>query len=232
MTQATLMKAKGVIAVAILVVMQAAAQIGKLPPSGPMAGFAKYEFNKWLFRACAPDATDATEATAKRVAEALPFIDATPSGTLFRAIQQRWQQSLDPLRGVYVEFSGHTETGRVTVTELHRALGWVESCAKRPTNIGTAVILWAAGHEPSWVFSYDGKTGRLQVLGEEPLDIAPVALQRGDRVLAIAAQSNSARIRIEFSTELCSDTMSEAAFGRSVVVAARNRLYNGCGFVR
>jgi uncharacterized membrane protein len=95
-----------------------------------------------------------------------------------------------------------------------------------------AVVLWAAGHEPSWVFSYDGKAGRLQVLGEEPLDIAPVALQRGDGVLAIAAQSNSTRIRIEFSTELCSDTMSEAAFGRSVVVAAGNRLYTGCGFVR
>ena len=226
MTPATLMKAKVVIAVAILVAMQVAAQTGDLPPSGPMAGFAKYEFNKWLFRACPP------EATARRAADALPFIDATPGGTLFRAIQQRWQQSLDPLRGVYVEFSGYTETGRVTVTELHRALGWVESCAKRPTNIGTAVVLWAAGHEPSWVFSYDGKTGRLQVLGEEALDIAPVALQRGDGVLAIAAQSDSTRIRIEFSTELCSDTMSEAAFGRSVVVAARNRLYTGCGLVR
>jgi uncharacterized membrane protein len=230
MTQATLMKkAKAVIAVAILVATQAAAQAGDLPPSGPMAGFAKYEFNKWLFRVCPPEAT---EATAKHVAEPLPFIDATPSGTLFRAIQQRWQQSLDPLRGVYVEFSGYTETGRVTVTELHRALGWVESCAKRPTNIGTAVVLWAAGHEPSWVFSYDGKTGRLQVLGEEPLDIDPVALQRGDGVIAIAAKGNSTRIRIEFSAELCSDTMSEAAFGRSVVVAARNRLYTGCGFVR
>ena len=226
MTQATLMKAKVMIAVAILVATQVAAQTGDLPPSGPMAGFAKYEFNKWLFRACPP------EATTRRTADALPFIDATPGGTLFRAIQQRWQQSLDPLRGVYVEFSGYTETGRVTVTELHRALGWVESCAKRPTNIGTAVVLWAAGHEPSWVFSYDGKTGRLRVLGEEPLDIAPVALQRGDGVLAIAAQSDSTRIRIEFSTELCSDTMSEAAFGRSVVVATRNRLYNGCGFVR
>jgi uncharacterized membrane protein len=229
MTEASLMKVKGLITVAILLATQATAQTGNLPPSGPMAGFAKYEFNKWLFRACPPEAT---ESTAKRVAEALPFIDATPSGTLFRAIQQRWQQSLDPLRGVYVEFRGYAETGRVTVTELHRALGWVESCAKRPTNIGTTVVLWAAGHEPSWVFSYDGKTGRLQVLGEEPLDIDPVALQYGDGVIAIAAQSNSTRIRIEFSTELCSDTMSEAAFGRSVVVAARNRLYNGCGFVR
>jgi uncharacterized membrane protein len=226
MTQAALMKAKGVIAVGILVATQAAAQAGDLPPSGPMAGFAKYEFSKWLFRACPP------EATARRVAEALPFIDATRNGALFRAIQQRWQQSLDPLRGVYVEFSGYTETGRVTVTDLHRVLGWVESCAKRPTNIGTTVVLWAAGHEPSWVFSYDGKTGRLQVLGEEPLDIDPVALQKSDGVIAIAGQSNSTRIRIEFSTELCSDTMSEAAFGRSVVVALRNRLYTGCGLVR
>jgi uncharacterized membrane protein len=221
------MKTASVFAVAvILIAQQAAAQTGDLPPSGPMTGFAKYEFNKWLFRPCPPGG-ERPRATA-----ALPFIDATPSGTLFRAIQQRWQQSLDPLRGVYVEFSGYTETGRVTVTELHRALGWVESCAKRPTNIGTAVVLWAAGHEPSWVFSYDGKTARLQVLGEEALDIAPIVLQRGDGVLAIAAQSSSTRIRIEFSTELCSDTMSEAAFGRSVVVAARNRLYTGCGFVR
>jgi uncharacterized membrane protein len=210
----------------VLVAPPASAQTGDLPPSGPMAGFARYEFNKWLFRPC-PSGGNATPA-----AEALPFIDATPSGTLFRAIQQRWQQSLDPLRGVYVEFSGFTETGRVTVTELHRALGWVETCAKRPTNIGAAVVLWAAGHEPSWVFSYDGKTGRLQVLGEEPLNFAPVVLQNGEGVLAIATQSGSDRFRIEFKADLCSDTMSEAAFGRSVVVAARNRLYTGCGLVR
>jgi uncharacterized membrane protein len=221
------MKTASVLAVTvILVAQQAAAQTGDLPPSGPLAGFAKYEFNKWLFRPCPAGGK------AARAPEALPFIDATQSGTLFRAIQQRWQQSLDPLRGVYVEFSGYTETGRVTVTELQRALGWVESCAGRPTNIGSAVVLWAAGNEPSWTFSHDGKVGRLQVLGEEPLSVAPAALKRGDGVLAFVAESGSARFRIEFSSELCSDTMSEAAFGRSVVVAARNRLYTGCGFVR
>lgn len=221
------MKASANLAMTLILLAQAAvAQTGDLPPSGPMAGFAKYEFNKWLFRPC-PSGGNASQA-----AEALPFIDATPSGTLFRAIQQRWQQSLDPLRGVYVEFSGYTETGRVTVTELQRALGWVESCAKRPTNIGPTVVLWAAGHEPSWVFSHDGKVVRLQVLGEDPLSFAPTALQEGNGVVALAAQSKSARFRIEFSGELCSDTMSEAAFGRSVVVAVRNRLYTGCGFVR
>jgi uncharacterized membrane protein len=47
-----------------------------------------------------------------------------------------------------------------------------------------------------------------------------------------AAQSKSARFRIEFSSEPCSDTMSEAAFGRRVVVAVRNQLYTGCGLVR
>lgn len=210
----------------IAIAHQVTAQTGGLPPSGPMAGFAKYEFNKWLFRPCPPDGT------ASPSAEALPFIDATSSGALFRAIQQRWQQTVDPLRGVYVEFSGYTETGRVTVTELHRALGGVESCAKRPTNIAPAVVLWAAGHEPSWVFSYDGKQGRLQLLGEEPLSFAPVALLKDDGVIAFVAQSKAARIRIEFSSEPCSDTMSEAAFGRSVVVAVRNQLYTGCGLVR
>jgi uncharacterized membrane protein len=224
--QATVIKTASVIAMAVFIAPQVGAQPSDLPPSGPMAGFAKYEFNKWLFRPCPPGGNSAP------AAEALPFIDATPSGTLFRAIQQRWQQSLDPLRGVYIEFSGYTETGRVTVTELHRALGWVESCAKRPTNIGPAVVLWAAGHEPSWVFIYDGKTGRLQVLGEEALSFAPVPLQRGEGVLTFAAKSDSDRFRIEFKADLCSDTMSEAAFGRSVVVAAWNRLYTGCGFVR
>lgn len=223
------MTMKAAVAVAFLLFLvegRVIAQPNDLPPSGPMAGFAKYEFNKWLFRPCPAGGT------AQAATEALPFIDATPSGTLFRAIQQRWQQSLDPLRGVYVEFSGFTETGRVTVTELQRALGWVESCAKRPTNVGPAIALWAAGNEPSWVFTYDGKIGRLQVLGKEPLSLGPVALRKGDKVLAIAAQSNSERFRIEFSSDLCSDTMSEAAFGRSVVVAVRNRLYTGCGFVR
>jgi uncharacterized membrane protein len=226
MSQARCFRAVLPIALAVLIAPPVSAQASDLPPSGPMAGFAKYEFNKWLFRPCPPGGNSAP------AAQALPFIDATPNGTLFRAIQQRWQQSLDPLRGVYVEFGGFTETGRVTVTELHRALGWVESCAKRPTNVGGAVVLWAAGNEPSWVFSYDGKVGRLQVLGETPLTFAPVVLQKGDGILAIATQSGSARFRIEFKADLCSDTMSEAAFGRSVVVAVRNRLYTGCGFVR
>lgn len=189
-----------------------------------MVGFAKYEFNKWLFRACpSPGAS---------TVEALPFIDATPDGTLFRAIQQRWRQSLDPLRGVYVEFSGYSENGRVTVTELQRALGWVESCAQRPTNVGPAVMLWAAGNEPSWVFTIEGSTATLRVLGEAALVFPAATVRRGKTALSIDELAGSERMRIEFSDQLCSDTMSEAAFGRSVVVARGGRMMTGCGFVR
>ncbi|HEY6597853.1 MAG TPA: hypothetical protein VIZ30_00980, partial [Pseudomonadales bacterium] len=117
------------------------------PPSGPMAGFVRYEFNKWLFFPCAADKSDAKAATA-----GLPVIDATPGGTLFKAIQQRWQQSMDPLRGVYLEFAGYQENQRATATELWRGLGWVESCKQRPTNVKASARLWAAGNEPFWSF--------------------------------------------------------------------------------
>ena len=75
-----------------------------IPPSVPMAGFAKYEFNKWLFRPCAGAGKTSTLRS-----QGLPFIDATSDRVLFAAIQQRWKQSADPLRGVYLEFAGFTE---------------------------------------------------------------------------------------------------------------------------
>lgn len=216
---------KAITALTLAGAATAAAQQLDRPPSGTMAGFAKYEFNKWLFRECPP------AGTSSGTVEALPFIDATPGGMLFQAIQERWRQSLDPLRGVYVEISGYTETGRVTVTELQRALGWVESCAQRPTNVGPAVVLWAAGNEPSWVFVLEGGSARLQLLGEPALRF-PAAVARSETALAIDVGPPSDRTRIEFGTRLCSDTMSEASFGRSVVVAHRGRLLQGCGFVR
>lgn len=191
-----------------------------------MAGFAKYEFNKWLLRECPPPGASSVGI------EALPFIDATPDGTLFQEIQERWRQSIDPLRGVYMEFSGYTETGRVTVTELHRALGWVGSCAQRPTNVGPKVVLWAAGNEPSWAFAMEGGTGRLQLLGEPPLTFPASVVSRDEATLAIDVRAGADRVRIEFSSKLCSDTMAEAAFGRSVMVAHRGRLLQGCGFAR
>ena len=130
-----------------------------IPPSVPMAGFAKYEFNKWLFRSC----TGLGKASTLQ-AQGLPFIDATPERVLFSAIQQRWKQSADPLRGVYLEFAGFTENGRVTATDMQRSLGWVESCTQRPSNIPPGARLWAAGNEPGWSFVIDGASATFRTL--------------------------------------------------------------------
>ena len=52
-----------------------------------------------------------------------------------------------------------------------------------------------------------------------------VAESSGDRI-------SGDRIRVELTQGLCSDTMTEAAFGRRAVVAVRGALYTGCGLVR
>jgi hypothetical protein len=86
-------------------------------------------------------------------AEALPFIDATPSGTLFRAIQQRWQQSLDRC-AASMSIRGYGNRSR----DGHRAT----PCARlgRILREGAATSdprSWAAGYEPSWVFISTGR---------------------------------------------------------------------------
>jgi uncharacterized membrane protein len=47
-----------------------------------------------------------------------------------------------------------------------------------------------------------------------------------------ATDSSAGSLRVEFTPGLCSDTMSEAAFGYRVVAAAKGGLYTGCGLVR
>ncbi len=197
-----------------------------IPPSVPMAGFAKYEFNKWLFRSC----TGAGK-TSTLQAQGLPFIDATPERVLFEAIQQRWKQSADPLRGVYLEFAGFIENGRVTATDMQRSLGWVESCAQRPSNIAPGARLWAAGNEPGWSFVVDGKTATFRT-PDAVLKFPVTAAKSSDGTVTYVAESSGDRIRVELTQGLCSDTMSEAAFGRRAVVAVRGALYTGCGLVR
>jgi uncharacterized membrane protein len=197
-----------------------------IPPSVPMSGFARYEFNKWLFRPCV--------GSGKKAALALqgqPIIDATVGGLLFKAIQQRWQQSADPQRGIYLEFAGYSENGRVTATRLQRSLGWVGTCAERPTNIPTEARLWAAGNEPSWRFVLDGKGASLLWVDGELMLPARQLLEAGGTV-AYATDSGAGLVRVEFSRGLCSDTMAEAAFGYRVVAAAKGHFYTGCGLVR
>ena len=197
-----------------------------IPPSVPMAGFAKYEFNKWLFRAC----TGAGKRSTLQ-AQGVPFIDATPERVLFTAIQQRWKQSADPLRGVYLEFAGFTENGRVTATDMQRSLGWVESCAQRPSNIPPGAQLWAAGNEPGWSFVLDKATATFRT-PDHVLAFPVRPLQQSNGVIAYTADHQGTQIRVEFAPGQCSDSMSEAAFGRRVVVALRGALYTGCGLVR
>ena len=196
------------------------------PPSGPMAGFVRYEFNKWLFFPCTAVKSGAKAPTG------LPVIDATPGGTLFKAIQQRWQQSTDPLRGVYLEFAGYQENQRATAIELWRALGWVESCKQRPTNVKANARLWAAGNEPFWNFTLDDKQAVFQQSGATAKRF-PAARVRTEGPTSIWQTGDSkSGLRAEFISELCTDTMSEAVFGRKVVLTADGKQFTGCGFVR
>jgi uncharacterized membrane protein len=209
-----------------LMLVSAAAVASEVPASTPMTGFARYESNKWLFRSCHGNGS-----TAKLLKDAAPFIDATRDRILFAAIQQRWQQSADPLRGVYLEFAGYAENGRVTATELHRALGWVASCGERPNNVPVGVLAWAAGNEPSWGFSADAKAVAFRTLGGV-LTFPATALKPGSPTSVYEAHDSGGHLRIEFTDGLCSDTMTEAAFGRRVVAAVNGALYTGCGLVR
>jgi uncharacterized membrane protein len=214
------------IVTALVCMVMAPLHASDIPPSVPMAGFAKYEFNKWLFRSCA-----STGKTSTLQAQGLPFIDATPERVLFTAIQQRWKQSADPLHGVYLEFAGFTETGRVTATDMQRSLGWVESCAQRPSNIAPGARLWAAGNEPGWSFVSDGKTATFRT-PDVTLKFQVAAAKSSDGTVTTVADSGGDRIRVELIQGLCSDTMSEAVFGRRAVVAVRGALYTGCGLTR
>ena len=197
-----------------------------IPPSVQMSGFARYEFNKWLFRSCVGGGKKAV-----LTPQGQPIIDATDGGLLFKAIQQRWQQSADPQRGIYLEFAGYTENGRVTATRLQRSLGWVGVCAERPTNIPAGARLWAAGNEPSWNFVYDGQRASLR-LADGVLQRPVRLLQEAGGTVTYATDSSAGPLRVEFTPGLCSDTMSEAAFGYRVVAAAKGGLYTGCGLVR
>ena len=209
----------------------AAAAIGSatasdIPPSVPMSGFARYEFNKWLFRSCIGSGKKAVLAP-----QGLPIIDATDGGQLFKAIQQRWQQSADPQRGIYLEFAGYTENARVTATRLQRSLGWVGACAERPTNIAAGARLWAAGNEPSWSFVHDGQRASLR-FADGVLQLPVRVLQEAGGTVAYTTDSSAGLLRVEVTPGLCSDTMSEAAFGYRVVAAVKGGLYTGCGLVR
>jgi uncharacterized membrane protein len=197
-----------------------------IPPSVAMSGFAKYEFNKWLFRSCTGSGKTST-----LQAQGLPFIDATPERVLFTSIQQGWKQSAEPLRGVYLEFAGFTENGRVTATDMQRSLGWVDSCAQRPSNIAPGARLWAAGNEPGWSFVVDGKVATFRTL-DAVLKFPAEAAKSSEGTITYVAESAGDRIRVELTPGLCSDTMSEAAFGRRAVAAVRGALYTGCGLVR
>jgi uncharacterized membrane protein len=196
------------------------------PPNSSIAGFARYESNKWLFRTCVGHGK-----VSALNARGLPFIDATPDRVLTAAIQQRWQQSAEPLRGIYTEITGYVEEGRLTATQLHRALGWVASCAERPANIPEGARAWAGGNEPSWGFVLDGRSATLRTM--DGVLKWPAAAWKPDGSAAVfEASAGAARIRVEFSDGLCSDTMSEAAFGRRVVAAVNGAFYTGCGLIR
>jgi uncharacterized membrane protein len=196
------------------------------PAGASMQGFARYESNKWLFRTCVGRGK-----VSVLNARGLPFIDASPDRVLTAAIQQRWQQSAEPLRGIYLEIAGYVEEGRVTATQLHRALGWVTSCAERPGNIPEGARAWAAGNEPSWGFVLDGKSASFRTL-DGILTWPATVLKVGGSTAVFEASSGGGRVRIELSDGLCSDTMSEATFGRRVIAAVNGAFYLGCGLTR
>jgi uncharacterized membrane protein len=212
--------------VSALAVAAAAVCAADLPASSSMAGFVRYESNKWLFRACSGRGKSATLRE-----PGIPFIDATPRGALFAAIQQRWQQSAEPARGVFVEIAGYAEGGRLTATRLDRALGWVASCADRPANIPEDARAWAAGHEPSWAFVFGSRGATWRTLdGDNTLPAGAWKAVGSSAVYDGTVPGG--RVRVEFTDGLCSDTMAEAEFGRRVVAAFNGALYAGCGLVR
>jgi uncharacterized membrane protein len=206
----------------VLVTVGAHGAAARPPAAHPLSGFVKYEHNKWMFHPC-----DAP-AVRKGARRGYSLIDGSSGGQVFAAIRQRWLQSVDPLRGVYLEFDGYLENGRAAATRLHRALGWVDQCASRPNNVPDTATAWAAGNEPSWSFVHDGDTGYVQFAGRPRLELA--TLQRVERTGVQTFVADA--LRIEFSDQLCTDTMAEAAFGRSVVALVNGQLLEGCGFLR
>lgn len=210
-------------AAAIVVVSLALSEaVARPPTSAPLSGFVKYEHNKWMFHPC-----DA-RAARKGARRGYSLIDGSAGGLVFTAIRQRWLQTVDPLRGVYLEFDGYLEDGRAAANRLHRALGWVDQCANRPNNVPDTATVWAAGNEPGWSFVHDGFTGYLQFAGQPRLELAALQRVESTGVETFVADA----LRIEFVDELCTDTMAEAAFGRSVVALVSGQLLEGCGFLR
>jgi hypothetical protein len=189
-----------------------------LPASSSMAGFVRYESNKWLFRACSGRGKSAILRE-----PGIPFVDATPQGALFAAIQQRWQQSAEPTRGVFVEIAGYAEGGRLTAMRLDRALGWVASCADRPANIPEDA--------PSWAFVLDSRGVTWRTL-DGVITLTADAWKTVGSSAVYDGTVLGGRVRVEFTDGLCSDTMAEAEFGRRVVAAFNGALYAGCGLVR
>jgi putative lipoprotein len=110
-------------------------------------------------------------------------------------------------------------------------LGWVASCAERPTNVPPGVRAWASGNEPAWAFSMDAKAAMFRTL-DDVLSFPVAALKPDISPSVYEANDSVRRLRVEFTDELCSDTMTEAAFGRRVVAAVNGALYTGCGLVR
>jgi uncharacterized membrane protein len=211
----------------VLALALAASTAAAEPTAGVAhAGFVRYEMNKWLFRPCI-----GTGRASKLQAVGLPFIDAAPGREPTAAIQQLATQSTDPQRGVYLEFAGTMDSGRIAATELQRALGWVESCAARPSNIGASVRVWAAGHEPGWSLTLDGD-GVIWRTPDRAITFPAVRLRQAGDTVAFESEAAAARIRIELTRGLCLDTMAEAAFGRRVVAAIGGRLFEGCGLLR
>ena len=208
-----------------LAVVCAGTSAADTPASTSMAGFARYESNKWLFRPCIGQGRSSTLRQT-----GAPFIDATPGGVLFAAVQERWRQSTDPSRGVFVEVSGYVEDGRVTVTRLQRALGWVESCSGRPANVPQGARAWAAGNEPSWGFVLEGNVATVRTM--DAVWKSADGAWRESGSTAVFQSTRGGQVRIEFTDGLCKDTMAEASFGRRVVAAVDGRLLTGCGLVR
>ena len=101
----------------------------------------------------------------------------------------------------------------------------------RPANVPADAALWAAGNEPFWAFVLRPDVAEFRT-PEATLALPATALRRGDGTVAYDVVHDGQRIRVELSPGLCSDTMSEAAFGRRALVALAGRLYTGCGLVR
>jgi uncharacterized membrane protein len=201
-----------------------AAMAQAAPPKDVLVrGFVRFDGPQgaWTFQRCGAKART-------------PIVDESPQMALSVSVGevQQTMQTEARNRGVYVEYNGRADDKQAVVRRFWRALGYVPSCAKVPTNVPKDALLWAAGNEPGWNLVATPRGASFTVLGGAKLVLAPGALRRaGDRSV-YEAKTAGAALRVELTEAQCGGTMSEAGYGATAIVTVTHKdvtsTYRGC----